>query len=103
MKADTTAALSWTKTTRIYNNASLREFVADLGRWYNLEFVNFSCIPASARISMIICANTPVEKLLEIFTNQKLKFYKVGNRITFCDPVKQPRPASTHLPLASIE
>lgn len=103
IKADTTAAVSWTKTTRIYNNASLREFVADLGRWYNLDFVNFNCIPASARINMIICANTPVEKLLEIFTKQKLKFYKVGNRITFCDPVMQPRPASTHLPLASIE
>lgn len=103
MKADTMAAVSWTKTTRIYNHASMREFVADIGRWYNLEFVNLTCIPAAAHISIVICANAPIEKLLEIFTDQKLKFFKVGNRITFCDPVTQPRPVSSTLPLASIQ
>lgn len=83
---DTLSAVSWKKTTRLYTNASMRDFVADIGRWYNLEIVNFSCIPASAHISVAMCYNTPIEQVLTIFGESGLKFYKVGKRITFCDP-----------------
>ncbi len=95
MKVDSLSAISWTKTTRVYKDASMREFVTDIGRWYNLEIVNLGCIPSSARIGIVICSNTPMERVLEIFTDHKLKFYKVGNKITFCNPTLNPAPAKS--------
>lgn len=94
-EGDTISALSWKKATRMYKNVPMREFVSDIGRWYNLEIVNLSCIPASAHISVAMCYNTPIDQLLTIFSDSKLKFYKVGKRITFCDPTLRAVPAQT--------
>lgn len=92
---DALAALSWKNLTRVYTNVPMREFAADLGRRYNLEMVNVNCIPAAARISESICYNKPIEQVLTIFSDSKLKFYKVGNRITFCDPSLPSKPAKS--------
>ncbi|HTG54762.1 MAG TPA: FecR domain-containing protein, partial [Niabella sp.] len=92
-EADTASALSWKKATRLYKDIPMREFVSDIARWYNLEIVNITCIPAAVRISVAMCYNTPIDQLLNIFSDSKLKFYKVGNRITFCDPALRATPA----------
>lgn len=89
---DITAALSWKKVIRVYKNVTMREFVTDMGRWYNLEMVNLSCIPAAAHVNIMMCYDLPLDDVLKIISDAKLKFYKVGNRITFCDPALRVEP-----------
>lgn len=89
---DTMAALSWKKVTRVYTNVPMREFVSDIGRRYNVEMVNLSCIPAATHINIMMCYDLPIDDVLKIISDAKLKFYKVGNRITFCDPALREEP-----------
>lgn len=95
---DTLTAVSWQKAIRVYENVSMRDFAADIGRWYNLEMVNVSCIPVTARLSVDICYNAPLDQVFSIFTDSKLKFYQVGNKITFCDPSLKPSAPAPAVP-----
>lgn len=90
-KEDTLHAVSWKNVNRIYSNISMRDFVSDMGRWYNLEFINLSCVPATASITVSMCYDIPLDEVLNIFRETGLKFYKDGNRITFCDQELKPR------------
>lgn len=90
---DSTAAVSWKKVTRVYTNTPMREFVADIGRRYNLEIINITCIPAGGRITTSLCHNAELDDVLAIFKKTGLKFYHVGKRLTFCDPTLKPQPA----------
>ena len=83
-KVDTLQITSWKNANRIYSNALLRDFVSDMGRWYNLEIVNLGCVPAYASITVSICYDAPVDDFLTILRKVGLRLVKVGNKITFC-------------------
>lgn len=82
--ADTAATVSWTQAMRVYNSASMREFVADMGRLLDLQMVNVDCVPARLRISGSFCYNMSVDELLHNLEERKVKFTQRGNQIIFC-------------------
>lgn len=84
LPADTAATVSWTQARRIYQEASMREFVEDMGRLLNLQMLNVDCVPGRLRISGTFCYNMSVDALLHILENKKLKFSQQGNKIIFC-------------------
>lgn len=86
-KDDTLQTVSWKKTTRVYSHVPMRDFVADIGRWYGLEIVNLDCVPANAYISASLCYNAPIEKVLAMLKRSGIRFFRAGNKITFCEPV----------------
>lgn len=85
-KGDTLQTISWKNVNRIYSNTPLREFVSDMGRWYELEIVNLGCVPANAVISVSLCYDAPIEDVLHIFNKTRLRYFKAGNKVTFCNP-----------------
>jgi ferric-dicitrate binding protein FerR (iron transport regulator) len=84
-RADTTEALSWKKTIRVYKNIAVKDFVQDMGRWYKLEMVNMDCVPAKS-VSTRICYDAPVADVLKLFHQWGLQFKAQGNKIIFCAP-----------------
>ena len=80
---DTTKAVSWKKVMRIYKDIPLKDFISDIGRWYNLEMLNTGCVPDSV-ISVTLCYDTPVEEILKLLRANGLHFKQEGRKIIFC-------------------
>ncbi len=81
-KADTIQAISWKNAWRIYPKLSMKEFVQDMARWYDLEIVNMGCVRGG--ISVGLCYDTPLEEVLKIFREAGLRFKRVGKQVIFC-------------------
>ncbi len=86
-KLDTTIVESWKNAIRRYDKTPMKEFVTDMGRWFNLEIINLDCVSNRA-ISAGICYTTGLEQVLDIFRGSGLHFVNEGNKIIFCKPQK---------------
>src|SRR5690606_35470779 len=56
-------ALAWTRMKRIYRDAPVREFVADMSRWYGFRVENMNCVPLGPRITATVCYQAPVAEV----------------------------------------
>ncbi len=84
-RGDPDAAIAWTKATRRYRNASLREFVADMGRWYGIRVKDIHCIPPSMRVTAALCYRAPLEEALAVVGRAGLRVHRVDGVYSFCD------------------
>ncbi|MEC3879144.1 hypothetical protein [Parapedobacter sp. 10938] len=91
-KAD--EAIAWTKASRRYRNASLREYVADVSRWYGIRVKDLHCIPASMRVDAMICYRAPLEEALSIAAKAGLQVIRTNGMYSFCDSDDPLRPAT---------
>lgn len=57
---DTREALGWTRMRREYRNVPVREFVADMSRWYGFRVEDMACVPEGPRITATVCYRAPV-------------------------------------------
>ncbi|HRP57169.1 FecR domain-containing protein [Agriterribacter sp.] len=87
--ADVGEALVWTKATRNYRNASLRQFVADMSRWCGFTVESLNCIPEHLRINTSICYRASREQVYSEIRKAGITVYEKGERISFCNPAKQ--------------
>lgn len=79
------AAIAWTKATRDYRNAPLREFVEDISRWYGFRVQDIHCIPESMRVRAAICYRAPLEDALAVVNKAGLKVYQSNGVYSFCE------------------
>lgn len=86
---DIEEVLVWTKPTRKYHNASMRQFVIDMSRWCGFEVENINCIPDHLRINTAVCYQASRQQVYAEIRKVGINIYETGNRISFCNPVKQ--------------
>src|SRR5690606_14456829 len=89
-KAD--EAIAWTKASRRYRNASLREYVADVSRWYGIKVKDIHCIPAAMRVDAMICYRAPLEEALAVAVKAGLQVNRTNGMYSFCDGDEAFRP-----------
>ncbi len=83
--ADTSQVVSWKKVRRFYEKMELKDFVTDIGRWYDLQIVSIACVP-HGDFSGSFCYDTPLEEVLRSFRRMGLNFKIDGKKIIFCRP-----------------
>ncbi|SEL57332.1 FecR domain-containing protein [Parapedobacter koreensis] len=83
-------ALVWTKATRHYRNAPLREFVADMSRWYGIKVENLNCVPDGPRVTASVCYQAPVEEIYGYIHQAGVFMYEGDGMISFCGPKLNP-------------
>ncbi|MEC3879322.1 FecR family protein [Parapedobacter sp. 10938] len=85
-------AIGWTKASRRYREASLREYVADVSRWYGIKVKDIHCIPASMRVDAMICYRAPLGEALAIVVKAGLQVNRYKGMYSFCDSDDMFRP-----------
>ncbi len=86
-------AIAWTKAGRHYRDAPLREFVADMSRWYGIQVKDIHCIPESMRVSATVCYRAPLDEALAVVNKAGLRVHRTNGMYSFCDPDDGFRPA----------
>ena len=79
-EADMKAVLSWGRTLHIYRRTDLKDFLIQIGRWYNLEIININAIP-KGYLSGSYCYDTPLDELLDILRKKGIRLKKEGSRL----------------------
>lgn len=85
-------AVAWTKASRRYRDASLREYVADVSRWYGIKVKDIHCIPAWMRVDAMICYRAPLEEALAVVVKAGLQVNRYKEMYSFCDSDDMFRP-----------
>lgn len=85
-KGSAEQAIAWTKITRNYRNASLKDFVADVSRWYGIRFKNINCIPESKRVRASICYRASLADVLAVINKAGIRVYQTNGVYSFCEP-----------------
>lgn len=75
----------WTKAVRRYRDASLREFVADMSRWYGIRVKDIHCIPESMRVNALVCYRASLNEALAIVNKAGLRVHRSNGMFSFCD------------------
>ncbi len=87
--ADVGEALVWTKATRNYRNASLRQFVVDMSQWYGFTVESLNCIPEQLRINTSICYRASRQEVYSEIRRMGITVYEKKEGISFCNPAKK--------------
>lgn len=82
--ADRTALLVWTKAVRRYKDMPLREFVAQMSRWYGFEVQDYRCLPAEQRVTTTVCYRRDKEAAYAAIREAGVRFYESKGMISFC-------------------
>lgn len=84
-KSKVEEVIGWTKASRRYRNASLREYVIDLSRWYGIKVKDIHCIPASMRVNATICYRARLDEALAVAQKAGLRVHMANGMYSFCD------------------
>jgi Fe2+-dicitrate sensor, membrane component len=85
-RSPTQAAVAWTRPIRRYRDVPLKDFVADITRWYGIPFKNTDCIPASIRVNASLCYRAPLENALAVINRAGIRVYQTNGAYSFCEP-----------------
>jgi len=85
-KRNVNDALMWTSVVRNYRNASLRDFVVDMSRWYGLPATRLHCIPESDRVTTSLCYRATRQDLIAVINRAGLQVYESNGQYSFCRP-----------------
>jgi len=89
-RTDPWQAVTWTTRERNYRNVSLREFVLEMNRTYNLGVKSVNCIPEQKTITASIHFKDPVGKIYGYIREAGLAMYESNGMISFCGPEFDP-------------
>jgi len=78
-------ATGWKKASRRFRNVSLRDYVTDVSRWYGIKVKDIHCIPASIRVSTMICYRAPLDEALAVAQKAGLRVHMANGMYSFCD------------------
>lgn len=78
------AILGWTKAVRTYKDYPLREFVAQMSRWYGFQVKDYSCLPADRRITTMVCYRKDRETVFAAIRETGVLLYESKGMISFC-------------------
>lgn len=92
-------ALGWTRMKRTYRNTSVREFVADMSRWYGFKVENMNCVPEGLRITATVCYRAPVTEVYAQLSAADVFMVEKDGMISFCGPQIDPRQPSVPVPM----
>lgn len=81
---DPDALLLWTKAVRRYKNTPLREFVAQMSRWYGFQVKDYGCLPADQRITTAVCYRRDTETVFAAIREAGVLLYENKGMISFC-------------------
>lgn len=84
-KSKVEEATGWTKASRRYHNVPMREYVADMSRWYGFKVKDIHCIPASMRVNAMICYRAPLGEALAVAQKAGLRVHLSNGMYSFCD------------------
>ncbi len=82
-RVDIANVVSWTWGVVDYNKKPTWEFVTEMAKRYGLDIEGFKNIPADKFITVKICAEMPVEELMNIWELNGLLFIREGRTIKF--------------------
>lgn len=82
--ADYDKATRWSKAVRVYEDASLRDFVVEMSRWYGFKVKNVHCIPDQRRISESVCYRLTEKEILAVIRQDGTKMVKKNELLSFC-------------------
>lgn len=82
--ADYRKAARWTRAVRVYEDASLRDFVVEMSRWYGFRIQNIHCIPAERRVNEAVCHRLTEKEILAIIRQDGTKMVKRNEMLSFC-------------------
>lgn len=92
------AILGWTKAVRTYKDYPLREFVAQMSRWYGFQVKDYSCLPADRRITTMVCYRKDRETVFAAIRETGVLLYESKGMISFCpEEAKLPKNVGTVL------
>jgi Fe2+-dicitrate sensor, membrane component len=89
-RTDPWQAVAWTTRERNYRNVSLREFVLEMNRTYNLGVKSVNCIPEQMTITASIHFKDPVDKIYGYIRKAGLAMYESNGMVSFCGPELDP-------------
>jgi transmembrane sensor len=81
-QTDTAQIVSWRKALHLYTKMDLKDFVADIGRWYDLDIIGIESVP-KGNFSGSFCYDIPLEDVLKIFRRMGMRFRRDGRKIIF--------------------
>src|SRR5690606_31869165 len=87
---DTREALGWTRMRREYRNVPVREFVADMSRWYGVRVEDMACIPEGPRITATVCYRAPVGEVYAQLYEADVFMVERDGMVSFCGPLIDP-------------
>ena len=89
-QVDPRKAVAWTTKTLTYRNVSMRAFVLEMDRKYDLRVKSVSCIPEQATVTASIHYDDPLEKVFGYIREAGIPMYKSNGLISFCGPDLDP-------------
>jgi len=87
---DAEDALAWTRMKREYRNAPVREFVADMSRWYGFRVEDMDCVPKGPRITATVCYQAPVGEVYAQLFAAKVFMTEKDGMVSFCGSETDP-------------
>lgn len=96
MTADYDKAIRWSKAVRVYEDASLRDFVVEMSRWYGFKVKNVHCIPDQRRISESVCYRLKEKEIFALIRQDGTKMVKRDDLLSFCSEDTETRLAEKH-------
>lgn len=87
---DTRDALGWTRMRREYRNVPMREFVADMSRWYGFRVESMACVPDGPRVTATVCYRAPVGEVYAQFYAADIFWTERDGMVSFCGPQIDP-------------
>ncbi|SEK41198.1 FecR family protein [Parapedobacter koreensis] len=92
-------ALAWTRMKRTYRNTPVREFVADMSRWYGFKVENMNCVPEGPRITATVCYRAPVAEVYAQLYAADVFMVEKDGMVSFCGPPVDPLQPSLPVPM----
>ncbi|ERJ61153.1 FecR family protein [Sphingobacterium paucimobilis] len=82
--ADYDKVKRWSKAVRVYEDASLRDFVVEMSRWYGFRIQNIHCIPDERRVNESVCHRLTEKEIFAIIRQNGTKMVKRNELLSFC-------------------
>ncbi len=92
-------ALGWTRMKRTYRNIPVREFVADMSRWYGFKVENMACVPEGPLITATVCYRAPLAEVYAQLYMADVFMVEKDGMVSFCGPQIDPRQPSLPVPM----
>ncbi|MFC3199518.1 FecR domain-containing protein [Parapedobacter deserti] len=96
---DTREALGWTRMRREYRNVPVREFVADMSRWYGFRVEDMACVPEGPRITATVCYRAPVGEVYAQLYAADVFMVERDGMVSFCGPLMDPLQPAVPVPM----
>lgn len=83
-------AITWTKAMRTYHKVPLKEFVAEMSRWYGIRVENIDCIPDGPFVTASVAYQAPLYEIYAHIYKAGVFVYEGDGMISFCGPTSKP-------------